>query len=135
MAKYIGNNGVVKVDTEGGTPSELAQVVSFSVTETATTVQCDAMGDTWEEHKPVKQTFSGSITCRKDSLIAQQQLLRAGTVILFELYPEGETSGLEKISGSGIITSRGVEVEMGSAVDISFDFQGTGELVVESISS
>lgn len=131
--KYTGKNGIVKVDSSGGTPAAISQITGFSITETVGTVRADAMGDDFEEHKPTKKSWNGSISLRKDSGDAKQQLLRAGVEIDLELYPEGETTGLEKMSGTALVTSRGVEIEQDGVNSISYDIQGSGALVIDTV--
>ena len=126
MAKYVGNDGIIKVAPSGGTPAQIAQVTAFNLTETANTTRCDSMGDSHEEHVTTKRSFSGSFTLRKDSLLTPQQDLRAGAEIDFEFYFQGETSGQEVVSGSFIVTSRGSDAPMEDVVMLSVDFQGTG---------
>ncbi len=130
MAKYIGNDGVVKIADHGDNPAQLAQIVSFTVDESASNVRCDSIGDAFEEYKTAKKSWSGSITLRKDSLLTPQQSLRAGAKVDLELYPEGASSGLEKITGTAIVSSRGTDVPLEDILSLNIEIQGTGALVI-----
>ena len=64
-----------------------------------------------------------------DETDSPQQTLTAGSSIAFVLLPEGNTSGDEKFTGTGIITGMSVSNAMDAIVTRSITFQGTGALV------
>lgn len=131
--KYAGKNGVVKVDSSGGAPAALSNIVSINITESVNTIPCGAMGESFEEFKAGKASWQGNIAVRKDSGDAKQQLMRAGTEIDIEAYVEGETSGLEKLTGTALVTSRGIECEVDGVNALQFDIQGTGTLTLDTV--
>ena len=63
-----------------------------------------------------------------DETDSPQQTLTAGTSIAFILLPEGDTSGDESFTGSGIVTGMSVTNGMDAIVTRSVTFQGTGAL-------
>ena len=63
-----------------------------------------------------------------DGTDSPQQTLTAGTSISFVLGPEGDGSGDEIFSGSGIVTGMSVNVGLDAITTRSVTFQGTGAL-------
>ena len=63
-----------------------------------------------------------------DETDAPQQTLTVGTEISFVLAPEGDSSGDETFTGSGIITGMSVNVTLDGITTRSVTFQGTGAL-------
>ena len=63
-----------------------------------------------------------------DETDSPQQTLTAGTSIAFILLPEGDTSGDESFTGSGIVTGMSVTNGMDAVITRSVTFQGTGAL-------
>lgn len=130
MNTYLGKDVVVEVDVEGGTPVALAGVLSVSISESADSIRTDAAGDATKKFTAGKKEWSGSLTMRKDSLETNQQTLRPGTMIDINVYVEGNTSGLEKQSGTALLTGRTSETDHETIAGISFEFQGSGDLTI-----
>ena len=63
-----------------------------------------------------------------DETDSPQQTLTAGTTIAFILAPEGNASGDESFTGSGIVTGMSVNVSLDAITTRSVTFQGTGAL-------
>ena len=63
-----------------------------------------------------------------DETDSPQQTLTAGTTIAFILGPEGNGSGDEIFTGSGIVTGMSINVGLDSITTRSVTFQGTGAL-------
>ena len=57
-----------------------------------------------------------------------EQTLTVGSSISFVLLPEGNSSGEEKFTGTGIITGMSVNNSMDAIISRSVTFQGTGAL-------
>jgi len=131
MATHHGKNGVVKVGT-----NSISQVTAFSITESADTVRTDAMGDGAKTFAAGKSEWSGSVTVRKDSGdTTGQGALAIGSEVSLKLYAEGETSGLEELIGTAIVTGRNGNVDHDSVNEESFDVQGTGALTRGTVSA
>lgn len=125
MATFLGNEGVVKVGS--GT---VAEVKSFSVNQSAATVEDTAMGDEWATHVVTQKSWQGTITCHWDDTDSDgQATLTVGASVSLKLYPEGTTTGDHELSGTALIT--GVETQQAhdGLVEATFTFQGTGALV------
>ena len=63
-----------------------------------------------------------------DETDSPQQTLTAGTSISFVLGAEGDGSGDETFTGSGIVTGMSVNVSFDGITTRSVTFQGTGTL-------
>ena len=59
MASHIGRDGIVKV----GSANTVAEVKSFSIEESADTVETTKMTDTSRTHAITLTSFSGSLDC------------------------------------------------------------------------
>ncbi len=68
-----------------------------------------------------------------DETDTQQETLTAGSTISFVLLPEGNTSGDQSFSGSGIITGMSINNAMDAVVSRSVTFQGTGALTKSTV--
>ena len=63
-----------------------------------------------------------------DETDSPQQTLTVGSSIDFVLLPEGNSSGDESFTGSGIVTGMSVNNAMDAVISRSVTFQGTGTL-------
>ena len=123
MATHHGKEGVV---TAGGTA--VGELTSFTLETTADVVEDTALTDSTKSFVSGRTSFSGTLEMNYDETDSPQQTLTAGTSIAFILLPEGNASGDEKFSGSGIITGMSVNNAMDGIVSRSVTFQGTGAL-------
>ena len=131
MATFLGKEGVVKVGNNA-----IAEVKSFSITQTAATVEDTVMGDDWATHKPTIKSWSGSLTCHWDDTDTKgQEALSVGTEVSLTLYPEGNDSGDYQLSGSIIITSVETQAAHDGLVERTLNFQGSGALIIGTVSS
>jgi len=123
MATHHGKEGVV---TAGGTA--VGELTSFTLETTADVVEDTALTDSTKSFVTGRTSFSGTLEMNYDETDSPQQTLVAGTTIAFILLPEGNASGDEKFSGSGIITGMSVNNAMDAIVSRTITFQGTGAL-------
>ena len=128
MATFKGNEGVVLIGTDA-----MAEVISFSVDETADTIEDTAMGDTAKTYKASFTDFSGSVETYFDDTDTAQNNCTAGDSITLNLQMEGNTSGDHKLTGSAIVTSRSVGVSSDGIVTATYSFQGTGGLTETTV--
>ena len=63
-----------------------------------------------------------------DETDAQQETLTAGSSISFVLLPEGNDTGDQSFTGTGIVTGMSINNAMDAVVSRSVTFQGTGAL-------
>jgi hypothetical protein len=87
MATHTGSEGTVKVGANA-----IAEIRSFSVEESADTLDDTTMGDTARTYKPSLTTFTGTIDVLWDETnTTGQGALTIGAAITLNLYPEGDT--------------------------------------------
>ena len=123
MATHFGKEGVVKA---GGTG--IGELTGYTLETTADVVEDTQLSDSTKTFVAGRTSFSGTLEMSYDETDAPQQTLTAGTSISFVLGPEGDGSGDEIFSGSGIITGMSVGVPLDGITTRSVTFQGTGAL-------
>lgn len=124
MATHKGSEGTVKVSSNA-----IAEIRSYTITETADTLEDTTMGDTSRTYLASLKTFTGSIDCFWDETDTNGQLaLDPGSTVTINIYPEGSTSGDTYYTGSVIVTEKSVTASYDGMVEASFSFQGTGAL-------
>jgi len=123
MATHHGKEGVV---TAGGTA--VGELTGFTLETTGDVVEDTALSDATKSFVTGRTSFSGTLEMHYDETDSPQQTLTAGSSISFILLPEGNASGDEKFSGTGIITGMSVNNAMDGIVARSVTFQGTGAL-------
>ena len=123
MATHHGKEGVV---TAGGTG--VGELTGFTLETTADVVEDTALTDATKSFITGRTSFSGTLEMNYDETDSPQQTLTVGSSIAFVVLPEGNTSGDEKFSGTGIVTGMSVTNGMDAVVTRSVTFQGTGAL-------
>ena len=123
MATHHGKEGVVKA---GGTG--IGELTGFTLETTADVVEDTQLSDSTKSFLSGRTSFSGTLEMSYDETDSPQQTLTAGSSISFIVLPEGNSSGDEKFSGTGIITGMSVTNGMDAVVTRSITFQGTGAL-------
>ena len=123
MATHHGKEGVVKA---GGTG--IGELTGFTLETTADVVEDTALTDATKSFLAGRTSFSGSLDMNYDETDSPQQTLTVGSSIDFILLPEGNSSGDESFTGSGIITSMSVTNGMDAVITRTVNFQGTGTL-------
>ncbi|WP_273281076.1 hypothetical protein [Pseudooceanicola atlanticus] len=112
MARHILKNAVV---TLGGTAID--GVRQMEIEETVSDVDLTAAGDSWQDHDTGIPGWTATLTVLLDHEAGANQTLRAGDVLDFEGYTEGDASGKTYWSGSVSILSH----KLGG----SYDGEGT----------
>ena len=123
MATHHGKEGVVTV---GGT--EMGEVTSFTLETTGDVVEDTALTDATKSFVAGRTSFSGTLEMHFDEADAQQETLTAGSSISFVLLPEGNDTGDQSFTGTGIVTGMSINNSMDAIVSRSVTFQGTGAL-------
>ena len=124
MATHKGSEGTVKSGANA-----IAEIRSYTITETADVLEDTSMGDTSRTYLSSLKTFTGSIDCFWDETDTQGQLtLDPGSSVTINIYPEGRTSGDTYYTGTVLITEKSVTASFDGMVEASFSFQGTGAL-------
>ena len=124
MATHTGSEGTVKVGANA-----IAEIRSYSIEETADTVEDTSMGDTYRTHKTTLKSFSGSIDVFWDETDTNGQVaLTVGSEVTINFYPEGSTTGDAYLSGTAIVTSKTITGSFDGMVESTINVQGTGAL-------
>jgi len=123
MATHHGKEGVV---TAGGTA--IGELTGFTIETTGDVVEDTQLSDSEKSFLAGRTSFSGTLEMHYDEADAQQETLTAGSSISFVLLPEGNDSGDQSFTGSGIITGMSISNAMDGIVSRSVTFQGTGSL-------
>ena len=129
MATHSGKDGIVKV---GANP--VAEVRSFSLNETADTVEDTTMGDSARTHIVTLTSFDGSLDVYWDETDTDGQIaLGVGSSVTLALYPEGDGAGATYYSGTALVTSVGKSSSFDGMVEQSISVQGTGALTTATV--
>ena len=123
MATHHGKEGVV---TAGGTA--VGELTGFTLETTGDVVEDTALTDSTKSFVAGRTSFSGTLEMHYDEADAQQETLTAGSSISFVLLPEGNTTGDQSLTGTGVVTGMSVNNSMDAIVSRTVTFQGTGAL-------
>ena len=128
MATHHGKEGVV---TAGGTG--VGELTSFTLETTGDVVEDTALTDATKSFVAGRTSFSGTLEMNYDETDSPQQTLTAGSSISFVLLPEGNSSGDESFTGTGIVTGMSVTNGMDAIISRTVTFQGTGALTIGTV--
>ena len=130
MATHAGSEGTVKVGANA-----IAEIRSFSVSETADTIEDTTMGDAARTYKPSLKSFNGSLDVYWDETDTDGQgALTVGSEVTIGFYPEGATTGDKYYTGSAIVTGLTVNSSFDGIVEASITIQGNGALSLSTAS-
>jgi predicted secreted protein len=125
MATHTGSEGTIKVAT-----TTVGELRSYSLEQTADTIEDTQMGDTSRSYKSALKGWSGSASLFFDEADAGQLLLVLGTEIALKVYPEGASSGDKYYYGQAIITGSNISASFDGMVEAEVTFTGTGLLTL-----
>ena len=129
MATHKGSEGIVKVGTDS-----VSEVRSYSIEETADTLEDTSMGDSARTYKSSLTSFSGSLDVFWDETDASGQgALTIGSEVTLNLYPEGDTAGDTYYTGTAIVTGVTRTGSFDGLVEASVSVQGTGALTQTTV--
>lgn len=129
MATHAGSEGTVKVGSNA-----IAEIRSFSLEETADTLEDTTMGDTARTYKSSLTTFTGSVDVFWDETdTSGQGALTIGASVTLNVYPEGDTAGDTYYSGSAIVTGVTRSSSFDGLVEASITVQGSGALTATTV--
>jgi hypothetical protein len=129
MATHTGSEGTVKVGSDA-----IAEIRSFSLEESADTLEDTTMGDTARTYKSSLTTFTGSVDVFWDETdTAGQGALTIGASVTLNVYPEGDTAGDTYYSGSAIVTGVTRSSSFDGLVEASITVQGSGALTATTV--
>lgn len=129
MATHAGSEGTVKSGA-----NDIAEIRSFSLEESADTIEDTTMGDTSRTYLTGLKTFSGSVDVFWDETDTNGQVsFSVGASVTLNVYPEGATSGDTYYSGTAIVTGRTITSSFDGMVEASFTLQGSGALTAATV--
>ena len=128
MATHHGKEGVVTV---GGTA--IGNVTGFTIDTTHDTVEDTELTDTSKTYLVGRGTFTASIDMNYDETDTQQSSLTTGSELSFVFLPEGNTTGDESFSGTGIVTGMSVGLTLDGVTTRTVSLQGTGALTIGTV--
>ena len=124
MTTHSGDEGLIKSGSNA-----LAELRSFSITESADTREDTAMGETARTYKAGKTNWTASVEAWWDETDTNgQETFIIGAEVTFGGYPEGDASGDTYLSGTALITERTINSDQEGIVEASFSLQGSGAL-------
>ena len=129
MATHAGSEGTVKSGA-----NDIAEIRSFSLEESADTIEDTTMGDASRTYLTGLKTFSGSVDVFWDETDTDGQVsFSVGSSVTLAVYPEGDTAGDTYYSGTAIVTGRTITSSFDGMVEASFTLQGTGALTATTV--
>ena len=129
MATHTGSEGTVKVGSNA-----IAEIRSFSIEESADTLEDTTMGDAARTYKPSLTSWSGSVEVYWDETDTNGQVaLTVGAEVTLNVYPEGSTTGDSYLTGSAIVTGRTINSSFDGMVEASITVQGNGALTAGTV--
>jgi len=129
MATHTGSEGTVKVGSDA-----IAEIRSFSIEETADTLEDTSMGDTARTYKSSLTNYTGSIDVLWDEEdTTGQGALTIGAEVELNFYPEGDTSGGTSYTGLAIVTGVTRNSSYDGLVEASISVQGNGALTETTV--
>lgn len=129
MATHKGSEGTVKVGSNA-----VAEIRSYSIEESADTLEDTSMGDSARTYKPSLTSFSGSLDVFWDETDTNGQVaLAVGSSVTLKWYPEGSSSGDTYYSGTALVTGKNISASFDGMVEASISVQGTGAITTATV--
>ena len=124
MATHKGSEGTVKVGSNA-----VAEIRSYSLEESADTLEDTSMGDSARTYKSSLTSFSGSLDVFWDETdTSGQGALTIGSEVTLNVYPEGDTAGDTFYTGTAIVTGVSRSASYDGLIEASLSVQGSGAL-------
>lgn len=126
MATHTGSEGTLKVGA-----NTIAEIRSYSLEETADTVEDTSMGDSYRSFKTTLKGWTGSVDVFWDETdTLGQGGLVVGSEATINVFPEGASAGLSEkyYTGTAIVTGKTITGSFDGMVESTITLQGTGAL-------
>jgi len=124
MATFKGNDGTVKSGSNA-----IAEIISFTVDETADTIETTTMGDSAKSYVASFTDATASVeTYFDDTDTSGQGSFTVGSSVTVNFQMEGDTSGDHLLSGTALITGRSIGVSADGINTATYSMQITGGL-------
>jgi len=129
MATHKGSEGIIKVGA-----NSVAEIRSYSIEESADTLEDTSMGDSARTYKTSLTSFSGSLDVFWDETDTNGQgALSIGSEVTLNVYPEGDTSGDTYYTGTAIVTGVSRSASYDGLIEASISVQGSGALTSTTV--
>ena len=128
MATHHGKEGFVTV-----VGTAIGNVTGFSIDTTHDVVEDTSLEDSSKTFKAGRGTFTASIDMNYNEENTQQESLTSGSSLSFVFLPEGNTSGDQSFSGTGIVTSTSITVALDGMTTRTVALQGNGALTIGTV--
>ena len=129
MATHKGSEGTVKVGSNA-----VAEIRSYSLEESADTLEDTSMGDSARTYKSSLTSFSGSVDVFWDETdTSGQGALTIGSEVTLNVYPVGDASGDTHYTGSAIVTGVSRSASFDGLIEASVSLQGNGSLTSTTV--
>ena len=126
---YSGCNGVVKSGV-----ATLAELTGFSLEQSTNALDNTIIDGTCNRRvKAGQKSWTGTIDAFYDPADAALTLLVNGAELNVELYPIGEASGDQLLTGDILVTSVSLPVEKDGMITQSISFEGNGALSISAV--
>lgn len=124
MATHTGSEGTLKVGA-----NTIAEIRSYSLEETADTVEDTSMGDSYRSFKTTLKGWSGSVDVFWDETDTNGQVaLVVGAQVTISVFPEGAVSTDKYYTGTATVTGKTITGSFDGMVESTITLQGTGAL-------
>ena len=129
MAIHKGSEGTVKVGT-----NTIANIRSYSIEESADTLEQTTMGSTSRAFVASLTTFTGSVDVYWDETdTTGQGALTSGAEVTLNFYPEGDAAGDTYYTGTAIVTGVTRSAAFDGNIEASITVQGDGALTETTV--
>jgi hypothetical protein len=129
MATFKGNDGTVKSGSNA-----IAEIISFTVDETADTIETTTMGDAAKTYVASFKDATATVeTYFDDTDSSGQGTLTVGSSVTVNFQMEGDTTGDHKLSGTAIITGFSLGVSADGINTATYSMQISGGLTVGTV--
>tara|TARA_R100000951_G_scaffold14884_2_gene11653 strand:- start:7349 stop:7738 length:390 start_codon:yes stop_codon:yes gene_type:complete len=129
MATHAGSEGLVKVGA-----NTIGNVRSYSIEETADTIEETTMGQSARLYRASLTSWSGSVDIYWDETdTTGQGALTVGTEATINFYPEGDDAGDTYYTGTVIVTGVTKSAAFDGMVEGSISIQGDGALTSTTV--
>jgi hypothetical protein len=130
MATHTGSEGTVRV----GATNNVLEIRSYSVEETADTVEDTSMSDSYRTFKTTLKGWSGSVDVFWDETdTTGQGALIPGAEVAIRFYPEGPAATDIYYYGQAIVTGKTITGSFDGMVESTITVQGTGALTSAAV--
>ena len=128
MAVHKGSEGAIKIGS-----ATVAEVKSYSLDESADTIETSNMGSSARTYLASLTSFSGSVDCMWDETDSSQNALAVGSTVTLLWYPEGSATGATYYSGEVIVTGKNITGSFDGLVEASIAVQGSGAITTATV--